>query len=555
MSTFFFSDNTVNELRLEGQLCDAVLTVDDVEFNVHRIILCNCGSYFRDLFRSKSSTSGQQVYSFSQVSPSIMHLIVDYAYTGSVVVTEENVLELLAGADFFRVQGIMEACCHFLEQHLSSKTCVHIWRLADTHRCPDLRNKAYLHMLHHFKEVAGFSLKFLQLSVEQLVDLIKMDELNVRQESTVFEAIIQWIAFAPEERSCHMTTLLSKVRLLLMSTEYLMNTVIPNPHVTRSPLCTKMVTQAMKTLRESGKRRPLQRPRLPPVVLFAIAGWANNCPTNRIEVYNARADRWARAVSEEAPRAFYGCVFLGGFVYCVGGYDGLRYLSSVRKLDLAARTWHNAGPMHAARCYVGVVALGGCVYALGGCDGNDKLKSVERYRPDVGQWTRVAPMNEKRSNAGAATLHGKVYICGGFDRNDPLSSAECYTPDADQWTRIASMGIGCNAARAAAFKGKIYVIGGYRNRSHTSRVLAYDPLSDRWSAAAPMISPRSSFGVAVLEDQLYVAGGFDDHGTLSEVERFDEKADRWHPVRGMKVPRSGLSCCVVDRHPYATAYL
>ncbi|XP_032367788.1 kelch-like protein 10 isoform X2 [Etheostoma spectabile] len=505
MSTFFFSDNTVNELRLEGQLCDAVLTVDDVEFNVHRIILCNCGSYFRDLFRSKSSTSGQQVYSFSQVSPSIMHLIVDYAYTGSVVVTEENVLELLAGADFFRVQGIMEACCHFLEQHLSSKTCVHIWRLADTHRCPDLRNKAYLHMLHHFKEVAGFSLKFLQLSVEQLVDLIKMDELNVRQESTVFEAIIQWIAFAPEERSCHMTTLLSKVRLLLMSTEYLMNTVIPNPHVTRSPLCTKMVTQAMKTLRESGKRRPLQRPRLPPVVLFAIAGWANNCPTNRIEVYNARADRWARAVSEEAPRAFYGCVFLGGFVYCVGGYDGLRYLSSVRKLDLAARTWHNAGPMHAARCYVGVVALGGCVYALGGCDGNDKLKSVERYRPDVGQWTRVAPMNEKRSNAGAATLHGKI--------------------------------------------------GGYRNRSHTSRVLAYDPLSDRWSAAAPMISPRSSFGVAVLEDQLYVAGGFDDHGTLSEVERFDEKADRWHPVRGMKVPRSGLSCCVVDRHPYATAYL
>ena len=71
----------------------------------------------------------------------------------------------------------------------------------------------------------------------------------------------------------------------------------------------------------------------------------------------------------------------------------------------------------------------------------------------------------------------------------------------------------------------------------------------------PIIHARSSFGIAVLEDQLYVAGGFDNHGTISKVERFDEKANRWHIVRDMKIPRSGLSCCVVDRYPYATAYL
>ncbi|XP_034754887.1 kelch-like protein 10 [Etheostoma cragini] len=554
MSTFFF-DNTVNELRLEGQLCDAVISVEDVEFNVHRVILCNCGSYFRDLFSSKSSTSGQQVYPFSQVSPSVMNLIVEYAYTGSVVVTEENVLELLAGADFFSVEGIMQACSNFLEQLLSSKNCVHIWMLADTHRCPDLRNKAYLHMLHHFKEVAGFSLTFLRLSVEQLADLIKEDELNASQESIVFQAVLSWIAFAPEERSCHMATLLSKVRLLLMPSEYLMNTVSTNPLVTTSPLCTKMVIQAMKTLQESSTHRPLQRARLPPAALFATAGWANDCPTNRMEVYNVRTDRWVRLINKEAPRAFHGCVFLSGFVYCVGGFDGLKYLRSARKLDLETQTWHDVGPMHVVRCYVSVVALNGCIYAMGGCDGNEKLRTVERYQPDISQWTLVAPMNEKRSNAGTATLHGKVYICGGFKRNDPLSSAECYTPDANQWTLIAPMGVGCNAARVAAFKDKIYVIGGYRNRSHTSRVIAYDPLSDQWSAANPMIYPRSSFGVAVLEDQLYVVGGFDNHGTLSKVERFDEKADRWHAVRDLKVPRSGLCCCVVDRYPYATAYL
>ncbi|XP_031172018.1 kelch-like protein 10 [Sander lucioperca] len=554
MSTIFFN-NTINELRLEGKLCDAVITVDDVEFKVHRIILCNCGSYFRDIFLSKSSTSGQQVYSFSQVSPNIMNLIVEYAYTGSVVVTEENVLELLAGADYFSVKGIMQACCNFVEQHLSFKNCVHMWMLADIHKCPELRQKAYLHMLHHFKEVTVFSLKFLQLSVEQLADLIKKDELNARQESTVFEAVLRWIEYAPEERRCHMATLLSKVRLLLMSSEYLMDRVSTNALVTKSPLCTKMVIQAMKTLRESNTNQPLTRTRLPSAVLFAIGGWANDCPTNRIELYNVRADRWVKVHNEEAPRAFYGCVCLNGFVYCIGGYDGLKYLSSVRKLNLVTQTWQDVGPMHAVRCYVSVVALNGCIYAMGGCDGDEKLKTAERYQPDISQWTLIAPMNEKRSNAGTATLHGKVYICGGFKRTEPLSSAECYNPDTNQWTLIASMEIGCNAARAAAYKDRIYVIGGYRNSSHVSRVIAYDPLSNQWSMVNPMIHARSSFGIAVLEDQLYVAGGFDNHGTLSKVERFDEEVNRWHIVRDMKMSRSGLSCCVVDRYPCATAYL
>lgn len=41
------SSSVYNELRLEGQFCDAIIKVEDVEFPVHRIILCNCTPYFR----------------------------------------------------------------------------------------------------------------------------------------------------------------------------------------------------------------------------------------------------------------------------------------------------------------------------------------------------------------------------------------------------------------------------------------------------------------------------------------------------------------------------
>lgn len=140
-----------------------------------------------------------------------MSLILKYAYTCSVVVTEENIRELLAAADHFAVQGIMQACCNFLEQHLSFQTCIDIWKLAYVHNFPDLRQKAYLYILQHFKDVAGQSMNFPQLSVEQLAEFMEKDELNMRQESTVFEIILHWINYAPEERRGHMPTLLSKV--------------------------------------------------------------------------------------------------------------------------------------------------------------------------------------------------------------------------------------------------------------------------------------------------------------------------------------------------------
>lgn len=38
-----------NELRLEGKLCDVIISVDGIEFNAHKNILCSCSHYFRSV--------------------------------------------------------------------------------------------------------------------------------------------------------------------------------------------------------------------------------------------------------------------------------------------------------------------------------------------------------------------------------------------------------------------------------------------------------------------------------------------------------------------------
>ena len=40
------SGSMYNDLRLEGDFCDAHIKVGDIEFPIHKVILCKSSSYF-----------------------------------------------------------------------------------------------------------------------------------------------------------------------------------------------------------------------------------------------------------------------------------------------------------------------------------------------------------------------------------------------------------------------------------------------------------------------------------------------------------------------------
>ncbi|KAL6102222.1 klhl10 [Pungitius sinensis] len=543
-----------NDLRLEGKLCDAVIRVTGHEdFTVHKVVLCNCSTYFRDLFCTKSSAQ-QKIYTLPHVSPTAMRLLLQHAYTGSLALTEENVLELLEAAGRLAATGVVQACCDFLERRLTSVNCVETWLLADSHRRPVLRRKAYHHMLRHFEEVAANSEKFLELSAWQLADVIGRDELNVKREDVVFEAVLRWVGHAPEDRCCHLVMLMSKVRLLLMTSHHLLGGVSQNTLVRRNLECMTMVIQAIAAMRNPAAARPLALMRLPPALLLAIGGWQSSSSCNQIDLYDVRADRWSR-MARGPFGGFHSFAVLNRAVFCIGGFDGVQYTRSVSVMDVATRTWRNAGSMRKPRGHLTAVALDGCIYALGGCDAFGILNTAERYRAETGNWTLLAPMHGQRSNSCAAALRGKVYIFDGVPLYTALANAECYDPHTNQWTLIAPMPAGYNAAQSAAYDDLIYVVGGVRQIDTTNRVLTYDPGSNRWSRGTPMTSARSSFGLAVLEDKLYAAGGFNSPRCIRHVERYDRATDRWSRVRDMEGARWGFSLCVVEWEDYAAENL
>ncbi|XP_025926963.1 kelch-like protein 10 isoform X1 [Apteryx rowi] len=543
-----------NELRLEGKLCDVIIKVNGFEFNAHKNILCSCSPYFRALFTSGWNNMEKRVYNIPGISPDMMKLIIEYAYTRTVPVTADNVESLLAAADQFNIMGIIRGCCEFLKSQLCLENCIGICRFTDYYHCPDLRQTAYMFILHNFEEMTKVSTEFLELSVNELNDIIEKDELNVRQEDAVFEAIVKWISHDPQNRKQYISDLLRKVRLALMHAEYFMNNVKVHDYVKDSEECKPVIINALKAMYDlnmngpsnSDFTNPLTRPRLPYAILFAIGGWSGGSPTNAIETYDARADKWVNVTcQQESPRAYHGAAYLKGYVYIIGGFDSVDYFNSVKRFDPLKKTWHQVAPMHSRRCYVSVTVLNNFIYAMGGFDGYVRLNTAERYEPETNQWTLIAPMHEQRSDASATTLYEKVYICGGFNGNECLFTAEVYDAKTNQWTLIAPMRSRRSGIGVIAYGEHVYAVGGFDGANRLRSAEAYNPVANTWRTIPTMFNPRSNFGIEVVDDLLFVVGGFNGFTTTFNVECYDEKTDEWYDAHDMSIYRSALSCCVV----------
>ncbi|XP_030280922.1 kelch-like protein 10 isoform X1 [Sparus aurata] len=547
-----------NDLRLEGHFCDAVIKVEDVEFPIHKIILCQCSLYFRALF-IRWSGPDKTVYNIPGLSPDMMQIIIKFAYTGSLSVTEDNVQELLLAADQFNIKDIVRACCDFLGEQLCPENCIGIWQFTFC-SCFELQRKAYQFILDHFEEVVS-SEEFQDLTVQELTDILERDDLNVSEETTVCEAILRWIAHRPEERQAHLLVLLSKVRLALMSQDHLGTTVISNELVKSNAECFQMVKEIMDnkdrlTLPAVFMRDPVARPRMPNTILLAIGGWSRAGPINSIEAYNIRADLWINLTNNQEPlHAYHGAAFLDGYVYCVGGYGSEEHLNSVRRLDLSTHTWQEVAPMHFRRCYVCTTVLDGRIYAMGGYNGYVRLRTAECYRPDTNQWSAIAPMHEGRSDASCTTFNNKIYICGGFTGNECLETCEYYSPETNQWTVIAPMNSQRSGVGVVACADRIFAVGGFDGSARLRSAEAYNPHTNTWHEVSSMSTTRSNFGIAVIEDLLFVVGGFNGFTTSNNVEYYNVMTDEWSEACGMEIYRSGVSCCVLRGLPNMAEYI
>ncbi|KAK7800472.1 hypothetical protein U0070_024252 [Myodes glareolus] len=542
----------MNELRLSQQLCDVTLQVkyEDTpaaQFMAHKVVLASSSPVFKAMFTNGLREQGMEVVSIEGIHPKVMERLIEFAYTASISVGEKCVLHVMNGAVMYQFDSVVRACSDFLVQQLDPSNAIGIANFAEQIGCTELHQRAREYIYMHFGEVAKQE-EFFNLSHCQLATLISRDDLNVRCESEVFHACINWVKYDCSQRRFYVQALLRAVRCHALTPHFLQTQLQKCEILQADSRCKDYLVQIFQelTLHKPTQSVPCRAPKVGRLI-YTAGGYFRQS-LSYLEAYNPSDSSWLRLADLQVPRSgLAGCV-VGGLLYAVGGRnnspDGNTDSSALDCYNPMTNQWSPCASMSVPRNRIGVGVIDGHIYAVGGSHGCIHHSSVERYEPDRDEWHLVAPMLTRRIGVGVAVLNRLLYAVGGFDGTNRLNSAECYYPERNEWRMITPMNTIRSGAGVCVLHNCIYAAGGYDGQDQLNSVERYNVETETWTFVAPMKHRRSALGITVHQGRIYVLGGYDGHTFLDSVECYDPDTDTWSEVTRMTSGRSGVGVAV-----------
>ncbi|XP_017777379.1 PREDICTED: kelch-like protein 5 [Nicrophorus vespilloides] len=538
----------------DEKLCDVVLVAGEngPTVSAHKLVLSAASEYFAAMFTGNLRESGESKVVLRDINGDVLHAIVNYCYTGSVDIREDNVETLLSTACLMQLSEVVEACSRFLVNQLHPNNCLGIAVFAEHQNCNSLLIEANAYTNRNFMQVIK-NQEFLQLSVDQIKTLLSSDDLNVSSEEQIFHALMEWIQYDPVNRKPNVGKLLGLIKLPLLDPAFLIDNVESSLGGSNAD-CQKLIMEAMKWHLLPERRLQMVSARTRPRKatlgrLLVVGGMDKNKGAMTIETYDPRSDEWKVAHVMNGRRLQFGVALLGDKLLVVGGRDGLKTLNTMECLDVENNIWTQLTTMNTHRHGLGVAVLGGPIYAVGGHDGWSYLSTVERYDPITRSWNYVAPMRYQRCSAGVAVLGGKLYAVGGRDSTSFLRTVESYDPHTNKWTECGPMNKRRSGVGVAVVNGFLYAMRGQdapANNPSASRydcIERYNPATDSWTVVTSLPTKRDGVATCLFGDKLITVGGYDGNNYLRTVEQYDPNTMEWITLAQLATGRAGA--CVL----------
>ncbi|KAL9950816.1 hypothetical protein ACROYT_G043379 [Oculina patagonica] len=278
----------LNMQRKQDHLCDITLvTKDDKEFKAHRNVLSAASPFFHKLLQSDMKENREGIARFEEISGSVMEDVLEFIYTGSVEITQENSEDLIATANYLIIPGLKTVSGRFLEGQMTKSNCISTFYFAEKYQCDKLiaNSKKFIHA--NFASVAEMD-EFLNLEAKEVERWISSDEISVAVEADVLKIIFKWIEQNKSERKATFEELFRHVRLVFLSRDYLLD-VVTNELVRENFGCLKLVSDAIKLTSFTSENDLRQSPRkgLETRAIVACGGKYTFC-------YLPEKDEWKR---------------------------------------------------------------------------------------------------------------------------------------------------------------------------------------------------------------------------------------------------------------------
>ncbi|GAA52262.1 kelch-like protein 10 [Clonorchis sinensis] len=407
-------------------LCDRA-----VEFmesgDIHSIVaveLAEQSMYFERLLRYHK---GRGFIRLPEFLNSGFTSVLEFIRKGTTEITNENIYNIFIAADYLLVPKLKQDCANALKEVANDPaTAIALWLNCRSLYWPEVGTMAFQKILENFENV-WISSDFLQLDAMDVWLILKEDGLNCKREKNVFDAVLQWVTYAPKVRLPHALDLLLCVRLgMLTSVE--LNAIKHTELIRMLPDYMNILQDWPKCLTQTENPliaacgRQFITPRLPHEVVMVFGGWCDGeGPRAAAQVYNPRANTWT-LWTEAGAQAQQPAL----------EWTELMKESGITDVtDMTSLT--NAQPVPGLQSSVNsALQTVGALTALRSSlppDGLDMpidkdLSIMENTGSLIGEIPR-------RVYAGCVLIGTRVYLVGGFDGTNALKSTLCYDFEID----------------------------------------------------------------------------------------------------------------------------
>ena len=499
-------------MRRQDHLCDVTLvTKDGKEFKAHRNVLSTASPFFCKLLQSDMKENREGIVRFEEISGAVMEDVLEFIYTGSVEVNQENSEDLIAAANYFLIPGLKTVSGRFIERQMSESNCISTFYFAEMYQCDELITNTRKFIHANFASVAEMD-EFLNLEAKEVERWISSDEILVAVEADVFKIVLKWIEQDKSERRASFEQLFGHVRLASLSRDFLFD-VVTNELVEENADCLKLISKAIKLTVFSVEENVPQSPRkgLESRAIVTCGGKYTFCYLpekddwkrladglseihHRTKMLSYRDQLYAFPLDGKGER--YDPVVNGwctldlsttsstkvsvvrGEIYAIEVYTSMKK-STVKRYDVERCSWQTVLSSHEgcreASC---VVAAGNHLYVCGGRLGGDFFTKAERFDTVENKWEEIANMQQKRGNAIGVATEGKIFVAGGENWVlGVFKTCEMFNMSTNEWQLIASLNVPRACGIMLCLKGTLYVLGG---RTGELSVECYDPTEDKW---------------------------------------------------------------------------
>ncbi|XP_077286932.1 kelch-like protein diablo [Arctopsyche grandis] len=221
----------------QNKKCDIAFDVRGRSFPAHLIVLMACSEFF-------GTNEGLVEGIMSQFDFEVIEAILKYCYTGEIKIGENHHKKLMELANLLEVKIPPQS------KIVNMSNCLKVLKQTED---PELKTMSMDLILDNF-ETLHKTQDFLKLTVSNVIEILKSDDLNVPSEESVFNAVKLWVNYNDANRKNKLAQLMRSVRLSLLSIEFLIDEVL-----TFCFSCTECMATIRQAIQDNNNKSSNQR--------------------------------------------------------------------------------------------------------------------------------------------------------------------------------------------------------------------------------------------------------------------------------------------------------